>query len=210
MSDSVVTRITALLPMLHSDTRANLVAWDDSFLTREFNDGLREATRTSGLFVAHNDSFINLIQGVIYYMLPSDLLDVIRVALDGVALIPSSTSELEMLSESFQYDQGTPQYWYLDHGEYHQLGVYPVPNALAAGSQLDLIYHKSPCAFDEAHTSTTLDAPLILGDMLELRTLTEAYKCESDMQLPEVAQMTTQAIEQLYKPNFLELYGRDQ
>jgi len=196
--------------MLHAETRAALVAWTDAELVRWFNDGLHEAVRTAGLFVVRNNAFITLSQGVVYYALPGDLLDVIRVALDNVALIPSSTSELDMLDEGFQYTQGPPTHWYLDRGEFHQIGFYPVPDAATAGSQIDLIYHKTPCVFDEGHTADTLDAPLILGDALELRTLAEAYKCESDFQCPEIAQVAKQAIEQLYRPSFTDLFGKSE
>ena len=208
---SVVSVIDHLLPMLHASSRADLIApWSDASLTRQANDGLREHARTAGTFVTRNATFITLIQGVIYYALPADLLDVIRVALDGTALVASSTSELEMKDEGFQYTQGPPTDWYLDHGEYHMIGVYPVPDAASAGKHLDLIYHRAPCSFDEAHVTTTLDAPLILGDLLELRALSESYALEGDMRMVETAQTVKQLIDQLYRPGFLRFYGQDQ
>lgn len=211
MADSVVTRIDNLLPMLHSDTRANLYAWTDAFLVREFHDGLREICRTAGIFVKRVNGFVRLRTGVIFYVLPADLLSIIRVAINGVALIPSSQPEIESLDEQLWFTQGTPLYWYLDRSEYHQIGFYPVPNAAHDMVFVDLIYHYTPCVFDEAHTADTIDAPLILGDMLELRTLSEAYfSAETDMSMPETAQAAKQAVEQLYRPNFYSLYGESE
>lgn len=211
MADSVVTRIDSLLSMLHSDTRANLVAWDDAFLVREFHDGLREICRTTGMFVKRVNGFLRLRQQVVFYTLPPDLLSIIRVAVGGVALIPSSQPEIESLDEQLWYTQGTPRYWYLDRSEYHQIGFYPVPNAANDQLFVDLIYHYTPCVFDENHAADSIDAPLILGDMLELRTLAEAYySAETDMSMPEVAQAATQTVEQLYRPNFLSLYGESE
>lgn len=218
MADSVVTRINNLLPMLHSDTRAALHAWTDAFLVREFHDGLREICRTSGIFVKRVNGFIRLRQGVALYGLPKDLLSLIRVAVSGVPLIPSSQPELQSLDEALFITQGTPQYWYHDRTFHtniisarNELGIYPVPNAASDQLFVDLIYHYTPCVFDEGHTADTIDAPLILGDMLELRTLAEAYySAETDMSMPETAQAAKQAVEQLYRPNFFTYYGESE
>lgn len=211
MSDFVTLRINNLLPMLHSDTRANLVPpWSDAFLVREFHDGLREIARTAGIFVKRVNGFIRLQQGIVTYVLPTDLLSVIRVAVNNVALIPSSTFELEALDEQYQFTQGTPVYWYLDRAEHNEMGVYPVPDAGSDMLFIDLIYHYTPCVWNESHTADALDAPFIVGDMIEFRTLAEAYAAETDMLLPETAKAARQAVEQLYRPNFFALYGESE
>lgn len=210
MPDSVVGRIDNLLPMLHADTRANLPAWSDSFLDREFRDGLREECRTAGVYVKRVNGFVRLRNGFIFYALPDDLLSIVRISIANVALTPSSQPELESLDEGFQYTTGTPLYWYLDRSEYHQIGFYPVPNAGVDGVFVDLIYHYAPCEYLEGHVANSAYAPLILGDLLELRTLAEAYAAETDMIMVETAQFARQATEQLYRPNFLTLYGESE
>ncbi len=210
MSDAVATHIDNLLPMLHADSRADLPAWSDAFLDREFRDGLREACRTTGIYVKRVNGFVRLRNGVIFYALPDDLLSVVRVAVANVALTPSSQTELESLDEGFQYTTGTPLYWYLDQSEYHQIGFYPVPNAGMDMVFVDLIYHYAPCDYLEGHVADTRYAPFILGDLLELRTLAEAYAAETDMIMIETAQFAKQAIDQLYRPNLQNFYGESE
>lgn len=210
MPDNVVTRITQLLPKLHSDTRANLVAWTDAQLTRLFDDGLREHATRSGAFVKRNFAFVDLIQSVVLYDLPGDLLSVVRVSLNNVSLVPSTTTELEVLDEAFQFTQGVPTNWYTDREGDNRIGVWPVPNLATTGATLDIIYHYYDCSLDEAHVNVAIPTPLITGDLLELRTLAEAYGHESDMAQPEVTQATRQIIKQLYEPGYIKYYGMSQ
>ena len=196
MSVSVTTSINNLLPVLHSDSVANLIHWTDAQLTRWYHDYVIRQAQTQGVFVKRSQT-ITLVAGQATYNAPVDLLDVMHIAIDGVPLIPSNTTELEALDDAFRSTAATaltlPDHWYTDKYGANLIGIYPVPaSGAGAGSFLDITYHYYPCSLDVAHVSTAIPVPSVGGVTLELRVLAEAFGCETDGQMPETAKAATQ------------------
>lgn len=194
-----------LLGPLHSDSTANLSFWSDAELTRFFDEALKMHARKHGVFVVRDITSITLVQGTAVYDAPARHLDTLHIALDGVPLIPSSSSELELLDDAYKTTQGTPEYWYADKVGVNKIGFYPVPNLAAAGKHPELIIHQYPAQLDEAHSNTTVPVPACCGDYLEAVVLGESYGKESDARMPEtsaamkqLARLYEQVIEQLY------------
>ena len=213
MSLSVTTEINNLLPLLHADSTANLVHWTDAQLTRWYHDQLIRHAQTTGAFVKRSQ-VITLVAGQATYPAPTDLLDVMHVAIDGIPLSPSTTTELEALDDGFRTTAATstslPSRWYTDKYGANLIGLYPVPAASAgAGSELDIIYHFYPCGLDAAHTNVTIAVPSPIGVLLDLRVLAEAFGCETDGQMPEVAKAAS-SIADLLNRSTVVYYGPSQ
>lgn len=187
----VTFMINDLLPMLHAPATNQLIWWTDAELTRWFADALKRHAMRDGTFVLRATQ--QLIAGQADYPAPPRHLDTIHVAVNGRPLIASSTTELEALDESFRTTPETAGHltsrWYTDRLGANTIGIYPVPaTGLSDGGDLEIIYHGFPCNLDEAHTDTRIEVPDGIGEMLELSVLAEAYSCESDAEMPEVAQ----------------------
>ena len=209
MSISVNDLITNLLGPLHSDSTANLVWWTDGELTRFFDEAVKSHARKAGVFVVRDITSITLVQGTAVYDAPARHLDTLYIALDGVPLIASSSSELELLDDSYKTTQGIPLYWYADKEGANKIGFYPAPNAAAVGKHPELIINQYPAVLDEAHSNTTIPVPACTGDYLEAVVLGEAYGKESDARLPETSAAMKQ-LAKLYEQIFDDLYGVSQ
>jgi hypothetical protein len=209
MALNVNNLIANLLPPLHSDTLANLVWWTDGELSRFFDEAVKSHARRHGVFVKRSITAITLVQGTAVYDAPTRHIDTMHVALAGVALIASSTSELELLDDAFKTTQSTPTHWYSDREGQNKIGFYPVPDALNAGLLPEIIYHDYPAELDEAHVNTVVPVPTPIGDYLEAQVLRAAYNKESDAALPEVAQNLSELI-RLYENVILQLWGESQ
>ncbi len=206
MALNVNNLISDLLAPLHSDSTANLVWWTDAELSRFFDEALKSHARRHGVFVKRSVTAIALVQGTAIYDAPTRHIDTLHVALAGVALIASSTSELELLDDAFKTTQGTPQYWYSDREGQNKIGFYPVPDALSAGLLPEIIYHSYEPELDEAHANTAVNVPAPIGDMLEAMVLSAAYSKEGDAALPECSENLKQLIA-LYDQIVVNLWG---
>jgi hypothetical protein len=208
---SVSTLIANLLPGLHSDSLANLVAWTDEELTRIIADALKRLAQEYGVFVIR-DITIVLVQGTAVYGAPTRHVSTLHIAIleSGRPLIPSSTKEMELKSSSFATTQAavaTPiRYSYSDKSGANKIGLVPVPGALDAGKHLDVIFHQFPCNLDAAHTDVDIRAPKFVGDWAEAVATSEAYGKESDFQMPETAQ-SCKTLAMLYEQVIGQLYG---
>lgn len=187
MALNVTDLITNLLPVLHAPDRASLVFWTDAQLTRWFKDALIRHAQRFGVFVKRDAITVDLVEGVATYAAPPNLCDVMHISLNGVPLVASSTSRLELLDDAFQTTQGTPRRWYPDRIGANRIGVYPVPDAAVAGQTLEIVYHEFPCNLDEAHTNVDVEVPPAVGRLFELQVIGEARGAESDAAMPEVA-----------------------
>lgn len=172
--------------MLHS-----LPVWTTTQLTHWLSDWAKRHAEMHGVFVVR-DNTTTLVNGTATYTAPGDHLDTIHVAIDGVPLVASTTTELEALDESFATTVETTakpaSRWYPDRIGQNLIGVYPVPTTgFAAGDTLDVIYHGYIC--DDPFT-----APIFVGDYLELAVVAEAYGCEGDGQMIEVSQSARQVM----------------
>lgn len=209
MALNVNTLIGNLLSPLHSDTLANLVFWMDAELTRFFDEALKSHARRHGVFVKRDTSSITLVQGTAVYSAPARMVDAMHVSLDGVDLIASSTSELELLDDAFKTTQGTPAYYHTDREGQSKIGFYPVPNAAAATKNPEVIYHGYEVELDEAHIVTAINVPAPIGDYLEACVLKAAYGKEGDCAIPETAQNLGELVK-LYDSVILSLWGNSQ
>ncbi|MGA9769179.1 MAG: hypothetical protein WBV94_09070 [Blastocatellia bacterium] len=209
MSVSVNTLIGNLLGPLHSDSTANLCFWTDAELTRFFDEAVKSHARKAGVFIVRDITSITLVQGTAVYDAPARHISTLYIALDGVPLIASSSSELELLDDSYKSTQGVPLYWYADKEGVNKIGFYPVPNATAAGKHPELIINQFPPELDEAHSNTTIPVPACTGDYLEAVVLGESYSKESDARLPETSAAMKQ-LARLFEQIFESLYGVSQ
>lgn len=213
MSISVNDLITNLLGPLHSDSTANLVFWSDAELTRFFDEAVKSHARKAGVFIVRDITSVTLVQGTAVYDAPARHISTLYVALDGVPLIASSSSELELLDDNYKTTQATADspiaYWYADKEGVNKIGFYPVPNAAAAGKHPELIINQFPAELDEAHSNTTIPVPACTGDYLEAVVLGEAYSKESDARLPETS-AGMKGLAALYEQLDRDLYGVSQ
>lgn len=205
---NVNTLISNILPALHSDSLANLTWWSDAELTRFFDEALKHHARKHGVFIKR-DSSITLVQATAVYSAPTRHIATLHVSLDGVGLIASSTSELELLDDTFKTTQGTPTHWYSDREGQNKIGFYPVPDAVAATKNPEIIYFEYVAELDEAHVNTSVPTPAPIGDYLEAVVLRAAYSKESDAALPEVAQNLGELVK-LYEQVIVNLWGMGQ
>lgn len=203
---SVNDLITNILPMLHASSTANLSFTTDAELTRLFDQAVKAHARRHGVFVVRDTASVTLVQGTAVYSGPARLIAIRHVALAGVPLVASSSSELEMLDDAYKTTQGTPVYWYADKEGQNKIGVYPVPDAAAAGLKLDLIIDQYPADLDTGHSNTAIPTPAPIGDFAEAAVVAEVYGKESDGQMPETA-AALRGLAALYDQVLSELYG---
>src|SRR5271168_1244737 len=193
---SVETLIAEILPLLHTDTAADCIFTSDAELTEEFQNGLKRLGQEYALFVQRDTTSIVFVSGTSIYSVPADYAAAMHVAYQGKLLIPSSTKELEALDDSWQTTEATAQNpvsrWYSDKIGLNNIGFYPTPAAADVGLSPEIIFLAYPCNLDDAHESTAINTPTVVGDLLELQVLAESYRKESDFQLPEVADACTQ------------------
>lgn len=96
------------------------------------------------------------------YALPSDILDAVRLSVDGVQKTRISKADLDFFNES-RWDQtyGVPQYYYVDLDPNNKkFGLYPIPTT-AGSSNISLEYVKLPPTLS-AGSSVPLDGHTLL------------------------------------------------
>lgn len=210
MSLDVTQLITATWPILHSDNSADAIFVDDAEVTRYFADKLKKLAQRFGVFIARDTSFVTLFNGQQIYNLPPRHLSTMHVAYQGSALCASSTKELEALDDDFQGTGATAQNpisrFYEDKMGINKIGFYPVPGAADNGNQVEEIFHQYPCNIHESHLDNTINAPLFVGDYLQMGVVEECYKKESVFEMVEVAQGAGQ-LAQLYEQVMTAYWG---
>jgi hypothetical protein len=182
------TVITAfLLPVLHSDTTANLVFWSTAELIQWIDAGVKRLARLAGLFIGRSVDGATAI-GTATYPLPSQFLSTRHVSYNGAPLRPANTAELEARDPSFSTTPGTPARWYQDTLGEATVGLAPVPIAVAP---LWLIYHGWPQTVDIGLVHTTIPLPWCLEGAIELYVIAQAYSKEGDAYAPDIAKHAT-------------------
>lgn len=182
---TTTTLNSALLPFLHASSVADLTFWQMGQIIRYENEGLRRLCSKYGIDILHDSTSITLAQGTATYPAPPDHLSTLHVYLDGLPLRPASTSELERLDPSYQTTQGTPQKVYEDKISTNRIGLWPVPDGNAAGKTITVVYHHYICDVDGV-TVTQVNLQQNVQDWLLLSVLSEAYKAEVDVRMPEI------------------------
>lgn len=96
------------------------------------------------------------------YSLPSDILDAVRLSVDGVEKARISKADMDFFSGA-RWDQtyGTPQYYYIDLDPNNKkYGFYPIPDT-AGSSNISLEYVKLPPTLSSG-SSVPLDGHTLL------------------------------------------------
>jgi hypothetical protein len=183
MSYPLTTLISNVLPLLHATVPAELVYWSEQEIYNWTDEELKLLAK-EGPFVVRDT--VAIVAGTAIYSAPTGHLSTIHVAHNNAPLRPSSTQELELKDPAYATFAGTPLYWYV--GTYNQIALYPVPNAaaIALASTVEVIYHQYPPAPDDLIT-ITLPVPAVIGEMIEMMVVAQAYAKESDSQVPEIA-----------------------
>jgi hypothetical protein len=165
-------------------TDADLTFWTVDQLYEFADEAAERMARTAAVFVAR-DSGNTLATANAVYPAPERHVAVIRLTVAGVALIPSSSRELEALSDDWTNDAGTPARWIADWQGHDQVRVHPTPAAADDGKTLEILLAHYPAAITA--DSPTVAAPRVFGDYLAARVVAEARRREGDGGLPEVA-----------------------
>ena len=109
----------------------------------------------------------SIVSGTASYSLPSDILDMLRVAVNGKKITRTSEFDLDVLKkQKWSADEGTPSGYYIDLDPNNKKIIfYPIPQTADAGtSNLTMEYIKLPPAL-----SSDSDVPL------DSHTLLAAY-----------------------------------
>lgn len=198
------TIINRLLPQLHAADEASLVATSRAELLEVIDESVKRLARACLIFVKRHTGQ-NTANGTAVYSLPSDHLATLHVSVADVPMIASSSSEIEMLDESYKETTGTPEHWYGDGDGLNQIGLYPVPSGAAAISK---VYQNLPAELSDPSV-LTVQMPAVFDDYIHLRTLRETYTKESDIAMPELAAPLDKLL-MLYEAAAVQLYGRGQ
>lgn len=135
------------------------------FSTTQVQDKIQEAQERFVLDTrALRDSTTDtVVDGTQEYSLPSDVLDIVRMAHKGVELVRISKADLDFYTTA-RWDQttGTPTYFYVDLDPNNKkYGLYPIPTANDAGAYLALEYVKIPPTLS-SDSSVPLDSHTLL------------------------------------------------
>lgn len=98
------------------------------------------------------------------YSLPTDILDPIRLSVDGVEMTRISKADLDFLFGDARWDQtiGTPSHYYVDLDPNNKkFGLYPIP-ASAGSSNIAMEYVKLPPALS-GDSDVPLDSHTLLA-----------------------------------------------
>lgn len=204
MSASALTAIGNLLPALHrtdsmltgassnAAITADLVWFSKKEVLRWFDESLKHIARKALLF-ARRDTSTVLVAGTAAYATPARHLATLYAAHSDKSLRPDTTAALELRDTQYATRSGTSERFYEDKGGANIIGLYPVPTAGDVGAgALEIIQSEWPAEIDELESNVTMPVPLVIADYLECRVLSEAYRKESDAQLPEVAEQLSQ------------------
>ncbi len=107
----------------------------------------------------------SIVSGTASYDLPTDILDVVRVAHDGIKLERTSEYDLDvMLNQDWSDDTGTPTLYYVDLDPNNKkIILYPIPQSGDVGTNnLVVEYIKLPPALS-SDSSVPLDSHTLLA-----------------------------------------------
>lgn len=172
--------VTAMLPVLHASSTADLAFWTNSELVAFLDEGLKRLAQVSNVFV-RRDTTISTVLGTRIYALPVRTLNIIHVAYNNVPLRASSTHELAGKDDYYLQTQTTPTHWYSDRETLNNIALYPVPDAVGSVAII------ASEVLADLSDGDNMAVPVVFADYLEVRTLSEAYGREGDAQMPEVS-----------------------
>lgn len=206
MSEPLATVLAHIYPLLHASSQSDVVFTDDAELTRFLANNAKRLAERFGLFVERDTTTIVLSDGVALYALPDRHLSTLHVSIDGVPLVFSSTATLEAKDEFFQSTAETAgnltSAFYEDKVGANMIGFWPVPaDGLSVGKTVEILFHRYPCDL-----SGGIEGPLPVVDYLEIKAIGEAYRKESDFEMPEVAK-ASEALAGLYEMAMRTYYG---
>ena len=197
MAFPVATQIIApLYPQLHGTDATDIVFWTEAELWRYVADAAKRLVQRYGIRIVRDVTSVTLSSGVASYLTPPRHMSTLHVALNNLALRPTSTTELERKDSQYQTRAATAaspvSWWYEDRNLLNHIGLYPVPGPLDDGLKLEVIFHQYFCGPDLADevigSPQYIDTQLWTGDYMAISAMAEAYKREGDFQMPESAQ----------------------
>jgi hypothetical protein len=184
---------------LHAATRADLVFWTEAQLLQWLDEAVKRLASIAGVFIGRNVGLTGI--GTATAALPIQHIATLHVSVDGVAIRPANTMELEARDEAYQTTQGTPDSWYEDLLGHGVLGLAPVPDAELPLAE---IYEGWPTALDIGQTIVAGPAPL--KGYLGMCLLAAAYGTEGELEMPDVAAHCRGRVE-MYHQMMRSYYG---
>jgi len=138
---------------------------NQEFTTTQIQDKLQEAQERFVLDtrVLRDSTTDTSVDGTQEYALPSDVMDIVRVAHKGVELRRISKADLDFYTtERWDDDSGTPLYYYVDLDPNNKkYGLYPIPTGADAGANVAIEYVKIPPTLS-TDSSVPLDGHTLL------------------------------------------------
>lgn len=198
------TVLAQLLPMLHSDTMADLSYWSQSDLIDWMDEGCKRLARVAAWNV-ELDTSITTSNGVGVYPLPERQDATLYVSLGNppvTPLRPASMIELEARSSTFMSDAGIPDHWYED-GQGDNVAMTPAPTTATA---ITLVISAWPPTLDAAQVNTLVQAPAAFAGYLTFTALEKAYGRESESEMPDVSAHCAERCA-LYEKLFTHYFG---
>lgn len=152
--------LTTLVSLLIDDPA------NQQFSTTQVQDKIQEAQERFILDTrALTDNVTDTsVAGTQEYALQSDVLDIKRIAHNGIQLIRQSKFDIDLMRQAnWSSDTGTPKWYYVDLDPNNKkYGVYPIPQAGDAGANLAVEYIKIPPTLS-ADGSVPLDGHTLLA-----------------------------------------------
>lgn len=195
--------IAELLPVLHTDTTANLYWWTQNDLIQWMDEALKRLARKAGVFIQRSTSTVSA-AGVPAYPLPVGCVAVLHQSYLTTPLRAAGTMELESRDPDYQTTPGTPDHWYADQIGDYTIGFSPVP--VTAGDLMPIIYTALSPDLDVAQVNVLVTAPVPLKGYLAMSVLGEAYGREGEMEMQDLAAHCKSRVA-MYEAMMAEYYG---
>lgn len=165
---------------LHAASRDDLVFWTETQLIQWIDESVKRLAGIAGVFIGRNAALT--VPGSASATLPSQHLSTIHVTVNGVAIRPACTMELEARDPNYLTTPGAPNAWYEDLLGLGVMGLAPVPDAEVPLAE---IYNGWPAPLDKLQT--VVAGPPPLKGYLAACMLAEAYGTEGEMEMPDLA-----------------------
>lgn len=209
MSVPLATILGHIWPLLNAVDESDVVFTSAAELQRTLEFWQKKLADTYGIFIVRDTATITLVNGTQTYSLPDRCASVMHVAINGRPLVATSTNQLEALDDSFQTTAETAakptSRFFLDKSGANIIGFHPVPTTgFSVGQAVEVIFAQYACDL-----SAGIDGPLPIVDWLEIQTIGEARRHESDFSMPECAQACSQLAD-LYSQAMTAYFGKSQ
>lgn len=102
--------------------------WSDAEIVNWLNDAVEEACQRAHILIDGTSAFTSftVAAGTEYTQLPSYVLDILRLSVDGRRIDPTSIEELDSLDSRWESREGRPQGWIFERNG--TLRLFPTPS----------------------------------------------------------------------------------